>query len=253
MLSQLLKDSRLGDSRPKDSRPKELPPSPERAFHCEVVRQRRKTLGLYVKHRKVEVRVPLRASQRDVEAFVSLNREWIEKRLETEAERNRLRLRVEHGATILYRARELTLEFREQRKERVLVEDRKLIIQGHKLTPARARLILERYLQTKAQDYIAPRARGLAKHLGVEHKISDIRFRKTKTKWGHCTSKGVLQYNWLIMLAPYSVIDYMITHEVCHLKHMDHSPRFWALVDSLCPNSDRYVAWLKEHEHRLYF
>jgi predicted metal-dependent hydrolase len=87
----------------------------------------------------------------------------------------------------------------------------------------------------------------------VDKHITDIRFRKTKTKWGHCTSKGVLQYNWLIMLAPNSVIDYMISHEVCHLKHMDHSKRFWSLVDSVCPNSDRFIDWLREHEHRLYF
>ncbi len=225
----------------------------QQPFPCEVVRQQRKTLGLYVKHHQVEVRVPLRVSQRDIEAFVTLNRQWIKDRLKAEAEHNRLKLRIEHGAKILYRARELSIEFRNHRKERVLVEDKKFIIQGYQLTPARARLIVERHLLAKAKSYIVPRATGLAKHLGLEDKLSDIRFRKTKTKWGHCTSKGVLQYNWLIMLAPYSVIDYMITHEVCHLKYMDHSQRFWSLVESVCPDSHRFRSWLKENEHRLYY
>jgi predicted metal-dependent hydrolase len=63
----------------------------------------------------------------------------------------------------------------------------------------------------------------------------------------------VLQYNWLIMLAPYSIIDYMIAHEVCHLIHMDHSKRFWLLVNSVCPEHEQYIRWLKEHEHRFWF
>ena len=127
------------------------------------------------------------------------------------------------------------------------------IIQGHKLTPAKAKIQVEDFLIDKASQYLLPRARGLARHLGVEHKISEIKLRKTKSKWGHCTSTGVLQYNWLIMLAPYSIIDYMITHEVCHLLHMDHSSRFWKQVEAICPDCDHYIGWLKEHEHRLWF
>ncbi len=127
------------------------------------------------------------------------------------------------------------------------------IIQGHKLTPAKAKIQVEDFLIDKASEYILPRARGLARYLGVEHKITEIKLRKTKSKWGHCTSTGVLQYNWMIMLAPYSIIDYMITHEVCHLLHMDHSQRFWNRVESICPDCDHYINWLKEHEHRLWF
>lgn len=222
-------------------------------FQCEIVRQKRKTLGLYVKHRWVEVRVPLRASKRDVETFIATHRDWIEERLIAEAQRHKNRLRIEHGGKILYKARELNIEFRDNRRERVLIEDKTFVIQGHKLTQEKAKGIVERYLQNKAKEYIVPRATGLAQHLGVAGDITDIRFRKTKTKWGHCSSKGVLQYNWLIMLAPNSVIDYMISHEVCHLKHMDHSKHFWTLVDSVCPDSDRFIDWLREHEHRLYF
>mgnify|MGYP003314484138 FL=1 len=112
---------------------------------------------------------------------------------------------------------------------------------------------LEGYLIDKATEYIIPRAKGLAAHLGVGGKISEIKLRKTKSKWGHCTSKGVVQFNWLIMLAPNSIIDYIITHEVCHLIRMDHSQNFWELVESICPDYQKYVTWLKSHEHRLWF
>lgn len=224
-----------------------------RTFDCVIERQKRKTLALHVNHKKVIVRCPQRASERSVWEFIDDNRDWIEKRLRDEALRYRESLRIEKGAKIFYRARELTIEFKEGRKERVMVSGDRFIIQGHKLTNAKARVQVEDFLIDKASDYILPRAKGLAKYLGVDHKINEIRLRKTKSKWGHCTSQGILQYNWLIMLAPYSIVDYMITHEVCHLVHMDHSRRFWSLVESVCPDYERYIDWLQAHEHRFWF
>ena len=206
-------------------------------YDCEILRSQRKTLTLYVRNQRVVVRCPLRASKAEVE----------------ESQREKQALRIERGAKIFYRARERTIVFKEGRKHRIMVVGDEFIIQGHKLTAAKAKIQVEDFLIDKASQYILPRARGLARHLGVDHKITEIKLRKTKSKWGHCTSTGVLQYNWLIMLAPYSIIDYMITHEVCHLLHMDHSTRFWNRVESICPDSDRYIAWLKEHEHRLWF
>jgi predicted metal-dependent hydrolase len=221
-------------------------------FDCEIVRSHRKTLALHVTNKRVEVRCPTFVSRYEVAAFIESNRGWIERRLSEESKRNQEVLKIEHGRQIFYRARELTIQFKEGRKERIIVSGSSFIIQGHRLTPAKARLQVEEFLKAKASDYLIPRAMGLAKHLGVDRKIRHIKLRKTKTKWGHCTSLGDLQYNYLIMLAPYSIIDYMITHEICHLVHMDHSKRFWRLVESLCPNHQNYVDWLKEHEHRYW-
>ncbi|MDP7403247.1 MAG: SprT family zinc-dependent metalloprotease [Gammaproteobacteria bacterium] len=239
------------------SRMRQFAPAPGRAisesFSCEVLRSKRKTLALYVKAGKLIVRVPLGASKAEVEDFVHSNRVWIETRLLEESARQQERLVVEHGRRIFYRARELEIVFRQGGKQRIMTDGSQFIIQGHRLTPAKAREQLEDFLIDKASHYIVPRARGLARYLGVEHKISQIKLRKTKSKWGHCTSQGVLQYNWLIMLAPHSIIDYMIAHEVCHLIHMDHSKRFWLLVGSVCPKHEQYIRWLKEHEHRFWF
>ena len=222
-------------------------------FSCEVQRSKRKTLALYITHRRVVVRCPLRTSMAEVQEFVSGNQDWIEQRLYEERLLEKETLKVEKGARIFYRARELTIEFKEGRKQRVLINGDRFIIQGHKLNATRAKAQVENYLIDKASEYILPRARGLARYLGVDRKITEIRLRKTKSKWGHCTSQGVLQYNWLIMLAPYSIIDYMITHEVCHLVHLDHSRHYWNLVGSICPDYQHYIDWLKQHEHRFWF
>lgn len=226
---------------------------PKVPFELEVHRCKRKTLGIYISHKKVIVRCPWVARKSEVTEFIESNQEWIENRLYEESIRDGELLRIENGKTIYYRARELTIVFKENRHQRILVSGSNFIIQGHKLTPEKAEKQLEEFLIKKAEDYIIPRAMGLAKHLGVDGKIKQIKLRKTKTKWGHCTSTGIVQYNWMIMLAPYSIIDYMITHEICHLVHMDHSRRFWNLVESFCPNHKTYVEWLKDHEHRFWF
>ena len=222
-------------------------------FRYQVVKSNRKTLALYIKQQTAIVRCPMRASKGEVEQFVKKNLKWIQDRLAEERAYDKQKLRIADGGKIFFRARELSIIFKEGRKERILINGDKLIIQNHKLNSDKARAQLEKYLTQKATEYIIPRAEALAKYLGVDKKITEIKLRKTKSKWGHCTSNGVIQYNWLIMLAPYSIIDYMITHEVCHLLHMDHSKRYWDLVESICPQYLQYIEWLKKHEHRLWF
>ncbi|MDD9890928.1 MAG: SprT family zinc-dependent metalloprotease [Gammaproteobacteria bacterium] len=226
---------------------------PRQPIHCEVLRSKRKTLALYIKQQKVVVRCPWGASNAEVDEFIENNHAWIQERLLEELQLERETLKIEKGGKIFYRARELTIVFKEGRKQRILINGDKFIIQGYKLNAAKARVQVEDYLIDKASEYIIPRARGLAKYLGVDRKIKEIKLRKTKSKWGHCTSQGILQYNWLIMLAPYSIIDYMITHEVCHMIHMDHSRQYWNLVGSICPDYVHYIDWLKAHEHRFWF
>ena len=222
-------------------------------FRYQVVKSNRKTLALYIKQQTAIVRCPMRASKGEIEAFVKKNHKWIQERLAEERAYDKQKLRIADGCAIFFRARELSIIFKEGRKERILINGDKLIIQNHKLNSDKARTQLEKYLTQKATEYIIPRAEALAKYLGVDKKITEIKLRKTKSKWGHCTSNGVIQYNWLIMLAPYSIIDYMITHEVCHMLHMDHSRRYWDLVESICPQYLQYIEWLKKHEHRLWF
>ena len=222
-------------------------------FQYEVIRSSRKTLALYIKEQKVIVRCPSRASKIEIKEFVSKNRSWIEDRLLEERLLQREFLKIEQGGKIFFRARELTITFKEGRKKRILIDGNKFIIQNHRLTSAKAKIQVEEYLIAKAREYIAPRAKALAKVLEVDNKITEIKLRKTKSKWGHCTSNGIIQYNWLIMLAPYSIIDYMITHEVCHLLYMDHSSRYWKLVESICPKYDQYIEWLNAYEHRFWF
>ena len=225
----------------------------ENGVNFEVYRKNRKTLGLFISHRKVEIRVPKYASKKEVNEFVFSHRDWIDKRLNDEKQRDFERLRFKNGGLIYFRARELRIVFKESRLSRVKVDGNQFIIYGHGLNQVKSEEIVKDYLLAKAKTYMVERTIKTAKYLGLDRKILDIKFRKTKTKWGHCTSQGVLQFNWLIMLAPLGVIDYMIAHEVCHLRYMNHSRKFWQMVESICPKSSEYALWLKQNEHRLWF
>jgi predicted metal-dependent hydrolase len=74
-----------------------------------------------------------------------------------------------------------------------------------------------------------------------------IRFRDTTSRWGSCTSDGVLSFSWRIMMAPTPVINYLVAHEVAHLREMNHGPKFWKLCEELCPDTERCKAWLKRN------
>ena len=74
-----------------------------------------------------------------------------------------------------------------------------------------------------------------------------LSLRDTRSRWGSCTSDGRLMFSWRLAMAPPPVLDYVAAHEVAHLAHMDHSPRFWAQVEALMPGHAPHRAWLREH------
>ena len=100
-------------------------------------------------------------------------------------------------------------------------------------------------LAQKALSYIPQRAKYYAAEMGV--KYGRITIRNQRTRWGSCSSKGNLNFNCLLMLTPPEVIDSVVVHELCHLKHMDHSREFYAEVRRVYPEYDRWNAWLKEN------
>jgi len=79
-----------------------------------------------------------------------------------------------------------------------------------------------------------------------------IVLRDTRSRWGSCSSRGVLNFSWRLILAPGFVLDYLAAHEVAHLVEMNHSPRFWRVVDRLCPNVRRAKAWLDMYGTELH-
>lgn len=104
-------------------------------------------------------------------------------------------------------------------------------------------------LADKALNYIPGRVKYYADIIGVTY--GKITIRNQKTRWGSCSSKGNLNFNCLLMLTPSEVIDYVVVHELCHRKEMNHSVAFWAEVEKVIPNYKEQVKWLKENGGKI--
>ena len=106
-------------------------------------------------------------------------------------------------------------------------------------------------LKYKAMEYLPAKVEYYAKKLDVT--FEKISVRCQTTRWGSCSNKGKLSFNCLLMLTPEYVRDYIIVHELCHRKHMNHSPAFWAEVEKAMPDYPAAKNWLKTNERALTF
>ncbi len=105
------------------------------------------------------------------------------------------------------------------------------------------------FLKREAREAIAPRAHDLAAI--IERRPGRITVREMKSRWGSCSSDGRLRFNWRLVLAPEAILDYVVAHEVAHLVHMDHSRRFWRIVEQLCPDAPAARRWLAKNGNDL--
>ncbi len=229
---------------------KVLPAPTPLTYH--IVRSKRKTMVVHVQHEQVQVRAPHFVSDAQIADFVGKHTQWITRKLSEKAQHDSQRLRLQDNAKIFYKGKSLRLRLFVRTLEAIEVTDTELHIFAKRIDERSVAAVLQRWLMAQAKAVLPQRTRALAAHLNADTKLKDVVFRKTKSKWGHCTSSGRIQFNWLIMLAPDAIIDYMICHEVSHLLVMNHSAKFWALVESVCPDYRVYVRWLRKHEHRLW-
>ncbi len=101
------------------------------------------------------------------------------------------------------------------------------------------------FLKREAKADLEVASRAAAERIGA--KLKRVSIRDQSSRWGSCSSTGVLSYSWRLILAPPFVLDYLAAHEVAHLVEMNHSKRFWRLVDRICPNVTRAKTWLDVH------
>lgn len=111
------------------------------------------------------------------------------------------------------------------------------------------RTALETRYRKAAKEYFAARVAYYESIIGVTH--NSISIRDQKTRWGSCSSNGNLNFNWRLMLAPPRVLDYVVVHELCHRKEMNHSKAFWHTVEMVLPDYKELRKWLRENGRTL--
>jgi predicted metal-dependent hydrolase len=192
-------------------------------------------------HTGVEVVLPTRAPERAAAAAVSELRPWIERRLSDarEALARVERSAADRAGTVPYLGRRLEL-VSEDGRTRVHRKGERLLVPAGDARPA-----LERFYRRAARSEIAPRLDRATALAGSNYQ--DLSIRGQRTRWASCSASGRMSFNWRLLLAPERVLDYVVWHEVCHLQILDHSPRFWALVERHWPGYREDRTWLRQN------
>ena len=227
-------------------------PDQELGFEYQVKRSWRKSAAIHVRAGVVEVRIPYGINQAWVEEFVYEKRHWISKKLAAMAVKTAQAPQLKWQTKLLWMGEAKTLVYVRSKKKAGKIEGEQLQIHAPQ-EPDQSQLsvLLQGFFKQQAKVYLTSRTLAISEKIGLQHKLKQVTFRRTKTKWGHCTNQGTIQYNWLIMGAPDHVIDYLIYHELTHLLHANHSARYWAQVKRFYPEFELGKTWLKHNSHRL--
>lgn len=207
-------------------------------------RSARRSFALQVDHRGARVAVPLRTSLGEVERFVHSHGRWLLDRLQARAAaRPAPALDVGDGATVPLFGRPLTLRLHEGRttRWRSITDDREELLLPTAVDPLRALL---RALQARALAWYRGRVEEYCHRLGLP--VPPVRLSNARTRWGSCSRRSGIRLHWRLVHLQPPLIDYVVAHEVAHLIEMNHSPRFWAIVERLYPDWRRARAGLRE-------
>lgn len=194
-----------------------------------IVRSRRKSLTLSLNAAgDITVKAPLYILQRDILHFINNQTNWITKKLILNRE-NIKHYSFTIGSSIPFLGQDILLVAAEHNKGIIYIDNQLLLPQKHQNIES----ILIKWYRDSAREKITQLVDFYTAKLGLTY--NKIFIKAQKSRWGSCSSKGNLNFNWKIILTPPELIKYLIVHEVCHLAEMNHSNNFWNLVESHDP------------------
>ena len=203
----------------------------------------------------VEVIVPRSEGSKRAAEFLTENAVWVVEQMASVEKLSGFR-RATQGPSqqkMLLRGREVCLAWHLSYSRQVakFCLDREGVLTGHipQDKEAERLQILERWLRREARQAIETRIAERSVEMGVT--FGRLFLLDQKTRWGGCSRRKNLSFNWRLILAPPEVLDYIVVHELAHLIEPYHSPKFWLIVQSFCPHFEQHKAWLKESGWKL--
>lgn len=201
------------------------------------------TLRVDVKTRKVCVTLPRYTSFENALRFMQDHEDWILAHWQDV----QIAVPLEHGSTIPVLGHRWRIAHDPERRHGWEEVGHTVYIGGTvEMVPMR----VKRWIKHKLQEEIDARLPKITAKLGK--KTRKITIRDMNSRWGSCNSRGDMAFSWRLAFAPPEVFNYILCHEAAHLRVMNHSPRFWAVVKEICPSYARHRDWLNEHGKELY-
>jgi predicted metal-dependent hydrolase len=207
----------------------------ETVDYC-LIRARRRTIGMEVDLEGLTVRAPRWVTISEIESALAERAKWIVKALvEWRGRRRDVMPTVwKSGAPILYRGRELALEVFPSRRANVEPDLFHLtVLHPHAHDEGEVAALVGKWLKDEAWSLVAPQVTRYAQR--VTSTTPTMRLSNARSEWGSCNARGEIRLNWRLVQLPPTLAEYIVAHEVAHLLELNHSPRFWAIVESLIP------------------
>ncbi|MCH9712061.1 MAG: M48 family metallopeptidase [Proteobacteria bacterium] len=210
----------------------------------QLIRSKRKTLSLQINNNaELIVRAPNRLSIKKIEQFIDKKSAWIDSKIHACSNKKLAKPEYKQDEDFLYLGNVYPLNIS-------LEQNAKLSFDGvsFESSTASKEIFLDWY-KAKFREIALPRLDYYAK----EHQLlyKQVRLKSQKTLWGSCSGVNNINLNYLLIQAPMSVIDYVIVHELAHIKHKNHSKDFWGFVAQMLPNYKASKRWLQENGHKL--
>lgn len=222
-----------------------------------LIRSRRKTLGLEIgEEGTLIVRAPQNLKESDIQKMLRQKHDWIIKKQKAMKERSiqKPAFDFRHGECFFVwgeqKPLDIVLNPKRNQMEAILKEDR-IKIRTPVEEPHPIRNLMEAWYRSMTREFIE----GCVAHYQpvFSKKVNRITIKDQKSRWGSCSSKNNLNFNWRLSMAPKEVVEYVVVHEMCHLVHMNHSKAFWELVEKFIPNYKDMRKWLKDYGHLMYW
>jgi len=219
-----------------------------------LVRSKRKTLSLVVETNGfLTVRAPLRMKEADIRRFIEAKADWIKRKQARVRDEARAPRQYVDGEMFRYLGEEIPLRLVPAEGPRRGNQKSALVMEGvFKLTVSaqpKAKSVFTAWYRQQAWRVLTERVSYFARN--HDFKPGKLRISSARTRWGSCSAKGTLSFTWRLVMAPLEVIDYVVVHELCHLKEMNHSESFWAQVEMILPDYKSCRKWLKNNAANL--
>lgn len=222
-----------------------------------LTRSNRKTIGIMIdKSGLIKVSSPLKVSESYINQLLQKKSSWIQKKLnelEFLSENKNCPKIFENGEKFLYLGNEFELKIYKSsnyKKAYVRFQDKYIAIDvPNSFNLEKMKDSFKKWYIKQLKKIISDRINQYSQMIGVFP--NKITIREQKTRWGSCSSKGNINLNWKLIMAPIEVLDYVVIHELCHMKVMNHSKEFWKVVELYSPHYISYREWLKNNGHKL--
>ena len=211
-----------------------------------IIRSKRKTLSLTInENAELVVRAPKRLSIEKIQDFINEKENWINRK--KRLIENQIKDVTSNHNKLLYLGNLFPINVEQNASKELFFTGEEFI--ANSIEPDSLSLSIKKWYKNKFKEIALPRVAYFANKHNLM--VNQVRIKNQKTMWGSCSSKNNINLNYLLLMAPMGVIDYVIVHELVHTIHRNHSTDFWDSVESIMPEFQEHKRWLKKNGYKL--